>query len=106
MLGHGLDDQLEKEPGELGKKKSSSYVIDSKLSWSNPTRECRHQLRGTNLQDIFDCRVLVALQVKGHPLSQLLVNSSEAVSFRLEHILHTDRKENYGKKNSYLVANK
>lgn len=30
MLGHGLDDQLKEEPGELGKKKSSSYVIDSK----------------------------------------------------------------------------
>lgn len=35
--------------------------------------------RETNLQDIPDCCLLIALQVKGHPLCQLLMNGPEAV---------------------------
>lgn len=43
----------------------------------------------TYLQDIFDCCLLIALQVKGHPLCQLLMDGPEAVGLGLEHILHT-----------------
>lgn len=45
----------------------------------------------TNLEDIPDRCLLIALQVKGHPLSQLLMNGPEAVGLRLEHILHREK---------------
>lgn len=55
----------------------------------------------TNLQDISDCWVLIAFQVKGHAFSQLFVNSPEAVDFCLEHILEArERKKNHSGKGS------
>lgn len=50
--------------------------------------------RETNLEDILDCCLLIALQVKGHALSQFLVNCPEAVGLRPEYILHTRRRGN------------
>lgn len=48
----------------------------------------------TNLQDIPDCRMLVAFQVKGHAFSQLFVNGPEAVGLCLKHILEAEERKN------------
>lgn len=49
--------------------------------------------RQTNLEDIPDCGVLIAFQVKGHPFSQLFVNGPEAVGLCLKHILEEGERE-------------
>lgn len=64
-----------------------TYSILKSTNWGESNR------KGTNLQDIPDSRMLIALQVKGHPFSQLFMNGPEAVGLGLEHVLHREEKK-------------